>query len=405
MRSLRLHARDGFALPAALLAMIVIGAIVTGGFYVSAQEHNVSVSTDMGAQAMIVAEYGLQETLANLGTTQLSEVGTAQVVEVASGVVANGSRQVGSYEVRAMGLGGLVYLLESEGLVERGQHTAVRRVSALVRASRGDVPFEGAITAIGSFERTGQSRVDGNDFCSADIKPGVTVTNDSLVTSTGAGYIDGSPRIREYPDLNVDTLRSFGDWSLDDLIAMADIQYAGTPADPTVMRPAVTTDSQGNQFCSPTAYGPYATGQHHNWGEPLPPTNSDHVAACAGHYPIIHSAGNLRLTSGRGQGVLIVEGNLEVDGNFAFDGVVIVTGNLTMAGTGGQTGGSKINGTVIVHGQSYLDPDAEGDHVASGNALIQWDSCAVANALGSLRTRQLRARSWMSDAPALPRPL
>ena len=55
--------RAGFALPATLLAMFVIGAILTGGFYVSAQEHDISVSTDLGSRALLAAEYGIEHDL------------------------------------------------------------------------------------------------------------------------------------------------------------------------------------------------------------------------------------------------------------------------------------------------------------------------------------------------------
>jgi hypothetical protein len=396
--------RDGFALPAALLAMVVIGAIVTGGFYVSAQEHNVSVSTDLGAQAMLVAEYGIQEQLAELKASELLDrlPGLVHPI-VLNKAVMNGSREVGRYDIRAMRLGGMglnTFILESEGTVSRGRNEAVRRVAVMARANQATAPFESAITAMGAFNRAGSARVRGEDNCYGGLNPraGVTALHADSVTGLKHGQVDaitGSPPVAAVPDLNTDTLSSFGDVTLEQLIASADLRYQGNPASPTNMQPATTTVG-GQTYCNP-----FPTGTTDNWGENRQPTESGYVAACAEHYPIIHSQGNMKLTTGRGQGVLIVSGDLEIDGNFQFDGVVIVTGNFTMAGTG--QGDGKINGTLIVHGVSELDPESTGDHSQTGNALVQWDSCAVADAFRSLRIRPFAARPWLSDLPPLPR--
>jgi hypothetical protein len=395
---------QGFALPAALLALIVIGALVTGGFYVSAQEHNVSVSTDLGAQAMLVAEYGIQEQLAELKASELLDRAPGVVHPIAlDQVVRNGSREVGRYDIRAMRMGTLAantFILESEGTVRRGRNEAVRRVSVMVRASQAQAPFESAITAIGKFNRQGAARVRGEDNCYGGLnaRAGVTALHEDSVTGLKHGNVDaitGNPAVAAVPELDTDTLSSFGDVDLDQLIASADLRYQGSPASPSNMAPATTT-VDGQQYCNP-----FPPTSPDNWGEPLGPTESGYVAACADHYPIIHSQGNMKLTTGRGQGVLIVSGDLEIQGNFHFDGVVIVTGNFKMAGTG--QGDGKINGTLIVQGVSELDPESTGDHSQTGNALVQWDSCAVANAFRSLRLREFSGRSWLSDMPPLPR--
>jgi hypothetical protein len=353
---------------------------------------------------MMVAEYGLQEQLALLTGLDVNDIDPATVgTLVQNRTVPNGSRPAGRYSLRALPLGwdGSYYMLESEGLVDAGNQQAVRRASMLVRTAGFQVPFEGAITAIGTFTRAGAARVRGEDACDLTnpAKPGVTALHEDSVQGLLHGQVEaitGSPPVREYPALTTDTLSQFGGYDLDELIALATLHYSGTasnPANPKNMQPATATGPDGELVCNRFPGGP-----RDNWGEPLPSTDSEHVAVCANYAPIIHSAGPMLLETGRGQGILIVEGHLVVKGNFQFDGVVVVTGNFTMEGTG--QGEPKINGTVIVHGVGELDPD--GDHATTGNARVQWDSCAVNKVGLALPLRPFAGRAWVSDAPPLP---
>lgn len=403
MTSTQSRHRDGFALPAALLAMIVIGAIVTGGFYVSSQEHKVSVSTDLGARAMHVAEYGLEVQFAELTTYHLSQrhppdAPLGSVYNLGTFPVMNDGRVMGTYEVRAMPLGGRIWMVESTGTVERGQNTAVRRVSALSRTSAAELPFESAVSVVRKFRRAGSSRIHGEDGCFRENKPGVTALHADSVEGLLHGQepaITGSPDPVQPDDgISADSLSQFGDVDLQELIRSATIQYEGTatnPAAPRNMAPATTTDWQGNTVCDP-----YPGGGDDNWGEPF-----EDVPECKDHVPIIYSDGPMHLGTGRGQGILIVEGDLLIDGNFQFEGVVIVTGKFIMEG-GTSNNHGKISGSVIVHGksegESYLQ-DVDG---TAGSALVQWDSCAVERAMESnLRIQPLR-RGWVSDAARLP---
>jgi hypothetical protein len=396
--------QDGFALPVALMAMIVIGAIVTGGFYVSSQEHRVSLSTDFGTQAMHIAEYGLQEQFASLTTGRLRRIhepGTQIESAYALGTfpVMNGSSPIGTFQVRVMPMGGRLWMVESEGRVERGPHTAVRRVGALSRTSTAELPFESAVTVVRKFVRAGSSRIHGEDACNLlnDAKPGVTALHADSVEGLKHGQqeaITGNPEVQPDDGVSADSLSQFGDVDLEELIRSATIRYTGTaasPADPRGMEPVTTTDWQGNTVCDP-----YPKTGDDNWGEPW-----DLVPECGDHVPIIYSDGPMHLRTGRGQGILIVEGDLMIDGNFQFEGVVIVTGKFIMQG-GTNNNHGKINGSVIVHGnsegESYLS-DIDG---TSGSALVQWDSCAVEKAMeGNLRIQPLR-RGWVSDAARLP---
>ncbi len=102
-----------------------------------------------------------------------------------------------------------------------------------------------------------------------------------------------------------------------------------------------------------------------NWGEPL---GSGPATACREFFPVVHAPGNLRLDGGRGQGVLLVDGDLELTGGVAYTGVVVVRGSLRATGLGG-----RITGGVLA-AQADLGP-------GSGPLTVQYSSCALRRAL------------------------
>jgi len=82
----------GFALPAAILALVVVGFLVTGGFFVARQESLVGLAAANGAVALYVAERGMADVLARPGlvaglavwdSAALSDTIDDAVVEVA----------------------------------------------------------------------------------------------------------------------------------------------------------------------------------------------------------------------------------------------------------------------------------------------------------------------------------
>ena len=52
--------REGFALAGAVLAMVLVGAIVTGGFYAAHQESQITRSSELSDLAQYIAEQGLE---------------------------------------------------------------------------------------------------------------------------------------------------------------------------------------------------------------------------------------------------------------------------------------------------------------------------------------------------------
>lgn len=377
--------RDGFALPMALFAMIIIGVIVTGGFYMSSQEHRVSISTDLGAQALNIAEYGLDEAIGTWPSAALG--GAAGAVQTFGPTpVVNGSAQLGEYQMRVMPMGGRLYMLESEGRVTRGSQNAVRRASGFVRTTTGQLPYTAAVSVYGQLSAGGNAEITGFDAddCHGGNVPAVVAVDTDLI-SDGEGKKDritGEPDVAAEPDMTTEELSDFGDVDLSDLIAMATKIYEHGEA-PNNMAPVTMTDSNDNLVCN--------TGLRGNWGEPNRPPDPA-TPECASHYPVIYGKGDLELQTGRGQGILIVEGDLRLTGNMKFYGVVIVLGSFFTAGTG-----NHVNGSLIVHGNGDLDSES----ISEGNSLVQFASCRIQDAFGDLPIRPFASRSWTVDSPPL----
>ncbi len=368
--------RDGFALPVALLAIMVIGALVTGGFYASSQQSRISTSTDLGNQAFYVAEYGLEEVIGTWGNDNLTAVDTAATFGAVS--VSSGGSNLGSYEVTVRRVGAQLYLVMSTGTVQAGPRTATREVGSLLRVTTADPPYPTAMAVFGAITASGNSSIRGEDAggpgCTAgDAVAGVTAIDGSYVTEQGRpGKITGDPAIAEDPQLDTARLSNFGAMGVDDLIAAATHTY-GAGESENGMGPATTVDEEGNTVCD--------VDDMNNWGDP------SGTGPCGDFMPIIHAQGDFRLQTGTGQGILIVEGDLRLTGNMDFYGIVIVMGSLFTAGTG-----NHIEGSVMVMGNGELDSES----TTTGNSLVQYSRCRVDRSFNTvLRPRPLTSRAWM----------
>lgn len=365
--------RNGFALPVTIFALVAIGAIVTGGFYVSGQENRISMSMDLGQEALTVSEYGLQMVLGTWMNQDVAEVASTGVPR--TGQAWAGDRYLGSYQVSADSLGGRLFLVRVEGTATQGSRSATRLIGGIGRTTSAELPYESAVTVLGALDVAGNSGIDGTDLCEPTTAvPGVTAKEDDNVSQGNNVDIEGEPEpVDEQADMDLAKLSQFGDVSLEDLIEWATKTYPAG-ANPTNMSPATTTDGSGNTICD--------TSVQDNWGDTIA------VNPCGGYYPLIYAEGDLTIDGGgsgaMGQGVLIVEGDLTIAGNVKFKGVVIAKGKLSYSGTGGH-----VEGSTIVMG------DVEMSEV-SGNATFAYNHCIIEDVFnGALRVRPLATRSWV----------
>ena len=376
--------RRGIALVTALLAILVIGALVSGIFYSSNQNYKASRNALYQERALTAAEFGQNAILRdwNVDTAFLMAVGAmrSRTVNVQSRANA---------EVTWTKLNRLTFWVVSEGRTEVGtDRQARRRTGMIVRLDVPDIPARGALNlrSVGVDTIGGSGLVNGTDVNPTswtDCPPagpaaaGI-VSSDTLKMATKGqnctGYlcVTGTPK-REQDPAMADTAEffTFGGINWADLTALA------TPA---------TTYASGFQMTGgtgATSMGPrVVNGQCdkssiYNWGDPARTT------VCGSYFPVIWGKGNLSITGGSGQGILIVDGDLSVSGGATFHGPVLVRGRVQSAGQGAHFLGGVMVGNANGSVSTIL-----------GSGSFKYSRCAMITALSAHAKPTVPKRSW-----------
>jgi len=145
------------------------------------------------------------------------------------------------------------------------------------------------------------------------------------------GCLTGNPKIAATPAAG-DSSQIFDGWN--DLVGRANIVYNQATLT-TSLGPGPQYNPDGS--CKTTVQA--------NWGDPL--RNVTTPGKCEAYFPIIYLSSAVKgalgptttINSGSGQGMLLVDGNLRMEGNFTWVGPIIVRGNVATAGVGNKTVG------------------------------------------------------------------
>jgi hypothetical protein len=356
----------GAALLLAIVALAAIGAMVAGTFLAGWLELR---SADAGRNAVTALE------AAEAGMAQASAAWQPTLGRLPVGVdslLAAGSSARGGYRATISRLGESLFLVRAEGWREgpAGARLSSRLVGAFMRPVALAVDHGSALTLLGPAELWSAGAVDGTDHvpsgweslcaASAPVPPirsaGAPVTVDS----------GPAPSVSTDPPVTALTFTDFGSATFDQLAGMASHQVSGVLP---VLGPS-------------TVAGECAEAVATNWGEP--DTGPGSVPACAGFLPLVYSAGDLALSGGRGQGLLLVRGDLDLSGGVVLAGVVVVLGRVTSSGAGGQ-----ILGTLLVAGGS-------GTTRLGPGTTVGYSTCAAGRALLANAVRIERAiQGWV----------
>ena len=375
--TMSMHRRDGFALAVAMFAIVVIGAMIAGAFFASTQEYRVGRNSITQARAMAAAEQGQTAVLADWDREWNSTFSSGETSDWIDVPVDDGAGS--SARVRFTRLDMVTFWMVSEGIAGGSGRDveARRRTGAVLRLALPDIDFLGALTTRGTTRIGGSSYINGHDSnptgwsCAAPgaSLPGIAINDPTKIQTSGCSdlsCIAGDPKVAGMPAAGDDsTYFEYGSSNWDDLVAMASVRMSG-----------------GNYTIQPVSLnGACTTTLVTNWGEPDKGTGSP----CESYYPIIYATGNLNLNGVRGQGILLVDGDLSIQGGFRFYGPVIVKGSLKTTGTGGH-----INGAVMA-----ANVDLETNTVL-GNAVVNYSSCALLTVLSNTSMPRLASqRAWM----------
>jgi hypothetical protein len=190
--------------------------------------------------------------------------------------------------------------------------------------------------------------------------------------------ITGAPaQVENDPTVTSDFFNMFGDVTFDELKKQADIVLPNTtPYNGSA--PSLTATNP--QRCN--------TANQMNWGEPHRLGDASFVSQCVNYFPILYGSGTQTklAAGGRGQGLLLVEGDLEISGGFEWTGLIVAKGGLKIVGNGNKITGALLAQDVAVDDQNSI----------SGNSTLQFSSCALSKAIkGSANARPLTQRSWV----------
>jgi len=187
------------------------------------------------------------------------------------------------------------------------------------------------------------------------------------VTSSGNSTVTGTPPIVNDPSINNGTFTTFGGATFAQLAARATITLPG-----------------GNYSTAPVFNGDGSCDKTvlTNWGDGDNPTSQ-----CGSYWPIIYLTGTTTLNNTQGQGILLVDGDLNIQGSYQFYGIVIIQGDLKTAG-GGTTDAHFWGGVMA------KNADLSVQNI-TGKATLNFSSCSILQALQATSPiSMMRSRGW-----------
>lgn len=375
-------ARDGFAMPAAIGALVIIGILVTAGFFMAQQELRIGVASKHANMAVNIAQAGANEVMGDWNGYQLGNIAVGGDTTIVDTLAR------GIWEVSIQNANNFVYFITAKGDVTEGGDRwagASRTIGIVSKMIFADIDPPAAFTTRGQTTVKGGAVIDGTNttppswgpYCTGfatNDTTGVLTNDTTAVGITGSGDIIGNPEFDEDSTIVDSTFTDFGDMDWAELTTLAQAEGKDvTSLLPTINTTGPAVDGAGN--CDE----PVLT----NWGDTLP------SAPCGSYFPLIYAGGDVTIQSGGiGQGVLLVDGNLDLRGDFLFYGIIIVQGNFETQGSG-----NRVIGAVMASNSGTLDQDV------TGSSHVTYSTCAIRRAIlnnASLsRARPLQERSWV----------
>ena len=389
MRTPRLTDERGMALAVAIFALVVIGALVAGAIITGRLEQRTGRNTLYATEAAQAAEAGATAVMADWDQFNLNNL-PKNVPTTLTKTTWGQASMYASYTPTVTKLNDELFLVQSLGTRSTGggQVLSQRVVATLARLTFVSATAKAAVTVTKPVKFNGNAfEVIGNDSVpqgwagESGCTTGDNVAGIRSATTTGAASQDADniwgtpPQVPSDPTVTNDFFNIFGDVTFDELKKSADIVLPSTSPYNSV-GPSLTAALP--QRCN--------IGDQLNWGEPHRGAGS--VNQCYNYFPIIYASGSqLQLTGGgRGQGLLLIEGDLSIAGGFEFTGLIVAKGGIKVNGNG-----NKITGALLAQ-----DVSIDDENSISGNTTLQFSSCALDKAIkGSAFAEPLSYRSWV----------
>ena len=390
----------GMALAIAIVALVIVGALIAGALFSGTQEQRVAENVRRVQASFGVAEEGVYDIIRTWDSTTAGvrnqQTYAALYPYPAAAPSKDSVRMVrktaksktGSYSGSLFKLNDELYLLDVSaqdtmslaGRIRGGG--AGQRLGLLARIRPVSIDTRAAVTSGGDNVVVGSASIDGNDHpptgwagCPPldSAKAGIRTQSSGTVSTSGHPSINGNPPVLKDPTLADSSFTHYGDVTYADLAASANITL-----------PAQNFSSS----ISPVTVGTACDySVQTNWGSPTTPTGP-----CGSYFPIVRITGDGTIINGQeGQGVLLVDGGLSVQGGFQFFGIVIVKGSLKTSGGGGTP--AHFWGTVMVQDTAQFTDTTNN---LSGAANLLYSKCAIIKALNKTGVgSMMRSRGWV----------
>jgi len=374
----------GMALAVAIFALVVVGALVAGAFFAGTQEQRVGENQRRVQASFGVAEAGAQERVLSWDPSTMNKrplycnCAGGDSVPIADTPAPSGSGSYGGYSYK---VGPNLFLIDVTGRDKASAAGAIaggggarQRIGMITRIAPVDFGIHASLTTQGSVSVGGNADINGADqtptgWTSCDPpglpQPGVRDQGGN-VSESGNGSVLGNPPVVNDPTINNNTFTTFGGATFAQLAARATVTI---PSGNYSTAPVVT-----NGVCDKAGLT--------NWGD-----GDDPTGACGSYFPIIYATGTITLNNTQGQGILLVNGDLNIQGSYQFYGIVILQGDLKTAG-GGTTEAHFWGGVMAKNADLSVQN-------LSGKATLNYSSCSINAALQATSPiSMMRSRGW-----------
>ncbi len=320
--------RPGFALLVSLLLTLALAVLGAAMLVLAERENELATAWTIRTRARAAAETGARAALAAWSTRRYSHLAPGETLRLEG-------YPDDRVSVAIRRLDSSMFLLAVTASQPLGTRTAAARAAVVVAtldASRHVDAFPAAAMA-GSEAVVLRGEVvaaAGSGDAAALMSPSVSIAPDATVVGSPAVISAEPPALSTVPFLTPAVLDSLATTTVaDDLVSPRPVSGGGG--------------------CVPDPV---------NWGAVSP---SD---PCYDLTPLVRSESHLVVRGGEGRGLLVVEGDLEVE-DFLFQGIILVRGSLTI-GPGAAVQGAVRAETLEIDGGS-----------------VRFDSHAIAHALNA----------------------
>lgn len=378
--------RRGIALPVALVGLVAVSLLVTTALLTSSAEFAISSAQTAGSRALYAAESGMQEFVRQLSATpQTLTLGSQdRTIAVSSGsgtTTTNVSVRSDLLQVTtpspADGSATYVFAVTAQPLSAAGVAQGRAIVAFIEQSLPRTVALSTNITS--AITLGGNMHVNGNAF---------TING----RSNACGANGGVDAVQAASTSEI-SANNEGHW--DNFLGYEDGENSSG-------RDAIDQTSMSKEELAASVLGGYTieeliaiTPDYRKWGPRFgrDPWNG-YLHDSVGIAIVDANEGVVEIEGGTGV-LIVVNGNIVMNGNSSFTGIIIVEGNFNLSGTPTVTGALISLATNTGLNTINLEPSAIGN----GHITVQYDKCAIQAAEQAFSNQGQQRQARLSRVP------